>query len=113
MGICRIQVDRQCLQCSVRCVHVREKPLPQQSTILFRKFENVYIGYGHKYSAENYSPAQPAEICEEFPSGKEITEADDPTPEEEAALQAEQAAEEEEMGEEVEEEGEEDDDDDY
>jgi radial spoke head protein 4A len=53
-----------------------------------RKFENVYVGSGHKYSQENYSPIAPPPILEEFPSGPEITEADDPTPEEEAALRA-------------------------
>lgn len=53
-----------------------------------RKFENIYIGYGHKYKAENYTPPPPPPIQEEFPSGPEITEADDPTPEEEAALRA-------------------------
>lgn len=53
-----------------------------------KKFENIYVGWGHKYSAENYSPPPPASIQEEFPSGPEITEAEDPTPEEEAALKA-------------------------
>ena len=77
----------------------------------FRKFENVYIGWSHKYSSENYSPPAPAPIQDEFPSGPEITEIEDPTPEEEAALRAAQqeAAENEEMGEE---EGDEDEDDD-
>ena len=54
----------------------------------YRKFENVYLGWGHKYSQDNYSPIAPPVICEEFPSGPEITEAEDPTPEEEAALRA-------------------------
>ncbi|KAK0041151.1 radial spoke head protein 4 A [Biomphalaria pfeifferi] len=64
-----------------------------------KKFENIYIGYGHKYKPENYTPPNPPPIQEEFPSGPEITEADDPTPEEEAALRAAQqeAAEAEEM----------------
>lgn len=75
-----------------------------------RKFENVYIGLGHKYSAENYSPPPPPAIKEEFMPGDDITEKDDPTPEEEAALRnaQEEAAEEEEAIEEGEEE-----DDDY
>jgi len=55
---------------------------------LDKKFENVYVGYGHKYKSENYSPPPPPPIQEEFSSGPEITEADDPTPEEEAALRA-------------------------
>lgn len=76
-----------------------------------KKFENVYVGYGHKYSQENYTPPPPPPIQEEFPSGPEITEAEDPTPEEEAALRAAQqeAAE---AAEEMEEGEDEDDDDD-
>ena len=87
-----------------RCNH-------EQPITCFRKFENVYIGWGHKYSAENYSPPAPAPIQDEFPSGPEITEAEDPTPEEEAALRAAQqeAAENAEEMEEGEEEDEEDD----
>lgn len=54
----------------------------------YRKFENIYIGFGHKYRPENYTPPPPPPIQEEFPSLPEITEADDPTPEEEAALKA-------------------------
>ena len=57
--------------------------------ILFpRKFENVYVGWGQKYSSENYSPPAPPIPQEEYPSGPEITEADDPTVEEENALRA-------------------------
>lgn len=57
--------------------------------ILFpRKFENVYVGWGQKYSSENYSPPAPPIAQEEYPSGPEITEADDPTVEEENALRA-------------------------
>merc|ERR1712050_576164 len=70
-----------------------------------KRFENVYIGWGHKYSADNYSPPAPPAIQEEFLSVPEITEVDGPTPEEEAALraaeaEAAEAAEEEEGGEE-------------
>ena len=53
-----------------------------------RKFENIYIGNGHKYSPENFSPQTTPPIQEEFPSGPEITEGEDPTPETEAALRA-------------------------
>jgi len=53
-----------------------------------KKFENVYIGWGHKYSPDNYSPPPPPPVQEEFPSGPEITEGEDPSPEEEAALRA-------------------------
>lgn len=71
----------------------------------------MYIGTGHKYSQDNFSPSAPPAIQEEFPSGPEITEAEDPTPEEEAALRAAQqeAAEAAEEMEEAEEEAEEDD----
>ena len=48
----------------------------------------MYVGAGHKYTQDNYSPPPPPPIAEEFPSGPEITEAEDPTPEEEAALRA-------------------------
>ncbi|XP_057315110.1 radial spoke head protein 4 homolog A-like [Hydractinia symbiolongicarpus] len=53
-----------------------------------KKFDNVYIGHGLKYSAENYSPPPPPAVQDEYPSGPEITEAEDPTVEQERALQA-------------------------
>lgn len=57
--------------------------------VLFsRKFENIYVGWGQKFSAENYSPPPPPPPQEEFPSGPEITEAEDPSVEEEKALKA-------------------------
>uniref|UniRef100_A0A8D2DUU2 Radial spoke head 6 homolog A n=1 Tax=Sciurus vulgaris TaxID=55149 RepID=A0A8D2DUU2_SCIVU len=70
-----------------------------------KKFENLYIGWGHKYSPDNFNPALPAPIQQEYPSGPEITEMSDPTVEEEQALKAAQeqalaAAEEEEEDEE-------------
>ncbi|XP_075393720.1 radial spoke head protein 6 homolog A [Tenrec ecaudatus] len=70
-----------------------------------KKFENIYIGWGHKYSPENFNPALPAPVQQEYPSGPEIMEMNDPTVEEEQALKAAQeqalaAAEEEEEDEE-------------
>ncbi|OBS64846.1 hypothetical protein A6R68_06595 [Neotoma lepida] len=70
-----------------------------------KKFENIYVGWGHKYSPENFNPALPAPIQLEYPSGPEIMEMSDPTVEEEQALKAAQeqalaAAEEEEEDEE-------------
>ncbi|XP_053463807.1 radial spoke head protein 6 homolog A [Nycticebus coucang] len=70
-----------------------------------KKFENIYIGWGHKYSPDNFNPALPAPIQREYPSGPEIMEMSDPTVEEERALKAAQeqalaAAEEEEEDEE-------------
>ena len=80
-------------------------------SLIHRKFENIYCGWGAKYSAVNYSPPAAPPIQEEFPSGPEITEGEDPTPEEEAALRAAQqeAAENAEEMEEGEEEEDEDD----
>ena len=68
-----------------------------------KKFENIYIGYGLKYNHENYSPPLPPPPQEEYPSGPEITEHDDPTVEQERALKAAQAEAEEEEAEEEEE----------
>merc|ERR1719376_559182 len=48
-----------------------------------KKFENVYIGHGHKYKAPPPPPIQ-----REYLSGPDITEAEDPTVEEEVALKA-------------------------
>ncbi|XP_076464224.1 LOW QUALITY PROTEIN: radial spoke head protein 6 homolog A-like [Babylonia areolata] len=73
------------------------------------KFENVYVGTGHKYSQDNYTPPPPPPIQQEYLTGPEITETEDPTPEEEAAakaaeLEAADAEEEEEEGDDAEEE---------
>ncbi|KAM5297509.1 radial spoke head protein 6 homolog A [Glossophaga mutica] len=79
-----------------------------------KKFENIYIGWGHKYSPENFNPPLPAPIQQEYPSGPEIMEMSDPTVEEEQALKAAQeqalvAAEEEEEDEEEDEDEDQDD----
>ncbi|XP_069314056.1 radial spoke head protein 6 homolog A [Eulemur rufifrons] len=79
-----------------------------------KKFENIYIGWGHKYSPDNFNPALPAPIQHEYPSGPEIMEMSDPTVEEEQALKAAQeqalaAAEEEEEDEEEDEDEDQDD----
>ena len=55
---------------------------------MFRKFENMYVGWGLKYAGEGYSPPMPPPPQEEYPSGLEITEALDPTVEEEVELRA-------------------------
>ena len=39
---------------------------------LDKKFENIYIGWGHKYTADNYSPPAPPATQEEYPSGAEV-----------------------------------------
>ncbi|XP_075042091.1 radial spoke head protein 6 homolog A-like [Mixophyes fleayi] len=77
-----------------------------------KKFENIYIGWGVKYSPEVHSPPAPPPPQAEYPSGPEISEGLDPTVEEEQALKAaqeEEAAAAEEMEEEEEEEEEDDD----
>ncbi|XP_004867280.1 radial spoke head protein 6 homolog A isoform X2 [Heterocephalus glaber] len=73
-----------------------------------KKFGNLYIGWGHKYSPDNFNPALPATVQQEYASGPEIMEMGDPTVEEEQALRAAQeqalaAAEKEEEDEEEEE----------
>ncbi|NXE22661.1 RSH4A protein, partial [Ardeotis kori] len=53
-----------------------------------KKFDNIYFGWGHKYSPENHTPALPPPVQAEYPSGPEITETRDPTVEEELAFKA-------------------------
>ncbi|XP_069025302.1 radial spoke head protein 4 homolog A isoform X1 [Embiotoca jacksoni] len=76
-----------------------------------KKFENFYVGWGLKHAGEGFNPAVPPPPQTEYPDGPEITEALDPTPEEEQelreALEEQQAAQEE-----MEESDEEDDEDD-
>ena len=71
---------------------MNEHEIPKTNFVMpmfnVRKFENIYIGWGQKYGAENYSPPAPPVPQEEFPSGPEITEVEDPTVEEEKALRA-------------------------
>ncbi|KAM9667344.1 radial spoke head protein 4 homolog A isoform 1-T1 [Trichechus inunguis] len=57
-----------------------------------KKFENFYIGWGHKYSPDNYTPPVPPPVYQEYPSGPEITEMDDPSVEEEQVFRAAQEA---------------------
>uniref|UniRef100_A0A8B9ISH7 Radial spoke head component 4A n=1 Tax=Amazona collaria TaxID=241587 RepID=A0A8B9ISH7_9PSIT len=81
-----------------------------------KKFDNIYFGWGHKYSPENHNPTLPPPVQAEYASGPEITETSDPTLEEELAFKAAQeaalsTAEEEEEEEEVEDDEEEDEDD--
>eukprot|EP01137_Pigoraptor_chileana_P006206 Opistho-2@3095 len=54
-----------------------------------KKFGNVYIGYGQKYSVEPHTPLAPPVPQVEYAEGKEIHEATDPTVEEEEAAKAE------------------------
>ncbi|XP_068449401.1 radial spoke head protein 4 homolog A [Clinocottus analis] len=52
-----------------------------------KKFENIYIGWGLKYAGQGYSPVIPPPPQKEYPSGPEITEALDPSLEEEQELE--------------------------
>jgi len=51
-----------------------------------KRFENIYIGWGQKYIADNYSPPAPPKFESEFIVGAEVTEIEDPTVEEEQAF---------------------------
>lgn len=64
--------------------------LLRQAIILLplRKFGNIYIGWGMKYIGEAYTPTILPPPQNEYPSGPEITEALDPSVEEEQALKA-------------------------
>ncbi|XDV47897.1 hypothetical protein PO909_017439 [Leuciscus waleckii] len=53
-----------------------------------KKFGNIYIGWGLNYIGEAYTPIVLPPSHSELPSGPEITEAQDPSVEEEQALQA-------------------------
>lgn len=53
-----------------------------------RKYENVYIGWGLKYSSRPFNPVLPPPVQEEFPSGADISETTDPSVEQEKALKA-------------------------
>ena len=55
-----------------------------------RKFENIYIGWGLKYSALSFNPTLPLAKQIEFPMGADIKETVDPTVEQEQALKASQ-----------------------
>ena len=67
-----------------------------------RKFENIYIGWGLKYSPRPFNPALPPTVEEEFPMGADIAETTDPTVEQEKALKAAQEEEQAQMDEEEE-----------
>ncbi|KAK2554388.1 Radial spoke head protein 4-like protein A [Acropora cervicornis] len=60
-----------------------EEPKPESGP---QKFENIYIGWGHKFDADNYTPPPPPALMEEYPVVPQVTEVDDPTAEEEQAL---------------------------
>ena len=51
-------------------------------------WENVYVGYGHKYETTDYGPVLPPMPANEFNDVPEIVEAEDPTAEDEAKARA-------------------------
>ncbi|XP_035617242.1 radial spoke head protein 6 homolog A [Oncorhynchus keta] len=53
-----------------------------------KNFENIYFGWGLKFAGEAYTPTFPTMPLREYTSGPEITEALDPSMEEEQALKA-------------------------
>nr|XP_046172941.1 radial spoke head protein 6 homolog A isoform X2 [Oncorhynchus gorbuscha]XP_046172942.1 radial spoke head protein 6 homolog A isoform X2 [Oncorhynchus gorbuscha] len=53
-----------------------------------KNFENIYFGWGLKFAGEAYTPTFPTMPQREYTSGPEITEALDPSLEEEQALKA-------------------------
>lgn len=45
------------------------------------KFTSIYIGHGHKYSAQPFTPVFVQDVIREYTDDNEITEGADPTPE--------------------------------
>ncbi|KAF6722119.1 Radial spoke head 4-like protein A [Oryzias melastigma] len=51
-----------------------------------KRFENIYVGWGLKYTGQGYSPCVPPPPQQEYPSGPEVTEMVDPSVEEEEEM---------------------------
>jgi len=51
-------------------------------------WENIYVGYGHKYTTTDYKAELPPLPASEYNDGPEIVETEDPTPEDEAKANA-------------------------
>ncbi|XP_036145932.1 radial spoke head protein 6 homolog A [Monomorium pharaonis] len=52
-----------------------------------KRFATMYIGWGHKYNAYNYSPSNVPPVQDQYKMGSEIMEIRDPTVQEEEAYQ--------------------------
>ena len=52
-----------------------------------RKFENIYIGWGNKYTGRCFNPSQPPVAFDEYAEDEGVIEQNDPTVEEEKALE--------------------------
>lgn len=50
-----------------------------------RRFATIYVGWGHKYNAYNYSPSNMPPVQDQYKIGPEIMEIRDPTVKEEEA----------------------------
>ena len=73
----------------MRClICMAMKPITQCVLMILRYFDNFYVGWGVKCLEDAFDPTLPEAPLPEFPSGPEVTEVDDPTPEEEAAVRA-------------------------
>lgn len=84
-------IDEETFPWKIRLSDVDEKLVLVQShawpgSFAFSKdmiCDNIYIGYGLKYSLRNYAPPAMPQVAMEFPFGAEITECNDPTVEKE------------------------------
>ncbi|RNA09951.1 radial spoke head 4 -like protein, partial [Brachionus plicatilis] len=69
------------------CAYVRSNLWPGAFAFgTEKKFENIYVGWGQKYSVDNLNPVLPPLPQSEYVSGPEITETEDPTVLQEEAL---------------------------
>lgn len=49
----------------------------------YRRFANLYIGWGHKFTAYNYTPPNMPDVQDQYKIGPEVMEVQDPTFEQE------------------------------
>ncbi|XP_072747686.1 radial spoke head protein 4 homolog A [Anoplolepis gracilipes] len=74
------------LQPDIAIAFVRSNVWPGAFAFAIEKrFANVYIGWGHKYNAYNYSPSNMPPVQDQYKIGPEIMEIRDPTVDEEEA----------------------------
>lgn len=57
------------------------------SWLFHRTYENIYIGWGNKYTGDCFNPTAPPPAFDEYADGADVHEQDDPTVEEEKALE--------------------------
>eukprot|EP00051_Salpingoeca_urceolata_P022288 m.359841 g.359841 ORF g.359841 m.359841 type:complete len:491 (-) comp19951_c4_seq2:66-1538(-) len=56
-----------------------------------KEYDNVYVGWGHKFTSEAFNPVLPPAPQAQFPTSEEVAEGADPTREEEEEFEAAQA----------------------